>query len=265
MPRGGGGCGAIWRVIVAPIVRVTGVAALVGALAVFGVSIAQARSLLTVTCKPKGTKTCTVVIPIAGGLPNQPLTVIFPGKGYQLSRSGGSPVGKVQWELGPPANVPSDYKDGGTRYVSQINAASTNPPGSKALITFSIPTVPSPRPTQAPTTSPPLAAGSFKGSCGTDATGKADACNLSFSLSPGGKRITSLRFEPPACLINNNTSTTLPINADGSFNVTITFNHGTPKFTITGKIVSATKATATITAMCSGKTTTRTLTLSKTG
>jgi hypothetical protein len=245
-------------------VKVRGVAALVGSLAFFGASIAQARSLLTVTCEPTSKTTCTVVIPIAGGLPNQPLTVIFPAKGYQLSQSGGSPVGKVQWELGPPANAPSDYRDGGTRYVSQISAATANGPGSKAIITFSLPTAPTPTPTQAPTTAPTLAPGSFKGSCGTDATGKANACNVSFSLAPGGKKITSLRFEPPACLINNNTSTTLPVNPDGSFNVTITFNHGTPKFTITGKIVSATKATGTISATCSGKTTTRTLTLTKT-
>ena len=169
--------------------------------------------------------------------------------------------------LGPPGNAPSDYRDGGTRYVSQIAAATTNPPGSKAVTQVQPLHRANPR---ADAGAKHLAAargwelqGILRNRCRP--ARRTAACFVSFSLAAGGKRINGLRFEPPACLVNNNTSTTLPVNSDGSFNVTITFNHGAPKFTIQGKIVSASKATATISATCAGKTTTRTLTLSKSG
>lgn len=230
-------------------------------LALLAASGAQARSALTVHCMPTSKTSCTVVISAAGGLPDQPFTVIFPGKGYALSESGGTPAGKVDWELGPPADVPSDYRDGDTRYVSQIDAAASNAPGTKIIITFMLRSALSPSGGQAPAAGPTVTAGIYSGTCGADASGKANACQVSFSLSAGGRRIVNLRFEPPACLLNNDTETSLPVGAGGSFNVTITFDHGTPKFTISGQILSASKATATISASCSGKTTTRTLTL----
>ena len=110
----------------------------------------------------------------------------------------------------------------------------------------------------------PIPSGSFVGTCGKDATG-AKPCQVSFTLSDAGKRITDFRFEPPSCLVNNNTVTTTPVQSGDSFGFVITYNGGSPKFAILGKILSATKATVTLKASCQGKTTTRSMTLTKRG
>lgn len=227
--------------------------AAVGALAVACVAQAQARIALTSTCVPVSKTACKVTVPLAGGIPNQPFTVIFPGAGYHLQEAGGMPVGKVDWELGPPASAPSDYRKGDTEYVSQINAAATNPPGSKAVLTFA--KAASPASTITSSSTPVAASGSFSGTCG-------GSCSLSFGLASGGTKLTGVTLGPPACYTGTLAIGTLPVGS-GGFNVSINLNKGAATFSITGKIVSATKATATIVAKCAGKTTTRNVTLTK--
>ncbi len=225
----------------------------VGILAVACVAAAQARIALTVKCVAISKTACKVTVPLAGGLPNQPFTVRFPGAGYHLQETGGMPVGKVDWELGPPASAPSNYRKGDTEYVSQINAATTNPPGSKAVITFAKASASAP----AQTPSATVAKGSFAGTCG-------GSCSLAFSIGSGGTTLTNVTLGPPACYSGTLSIGTLPVSNDG-FNVTIDFNKGAASFSLVGKILSATKATATIVAKCAGKTTTRNVTLAKHG
>jgi hypothetical protein len=230
--------------------RTASLAGFVAALALVATGAAQGRSLLTAHCKPVTKTTCSVVIPIAGGLPQQSFTVIFPSAGYYLEESGGSPVGKAAWELGPPAADPSDYRDGDTEYVSQISADTTDPPGSKAIVTFAKAAVPTPSAT------PIGAKGSFSGTCGT-------GCSLSFTLAANGTSLSDLLLQPPACLSSPLSSDgTLPVVA-GSFNISINVNNGAAHITVEGKMVGPTKATATLSATCAGKTTSRTVALTK--
>ncbi len=119
----------------------------------------------------------------------------------------------------------------------------------------------------APTTTPTstqLPSGTFLGTCGKDATG-AKPCQVSFMLTDRGQRVANLQFEPPSCLVNNKTSSTVPVLPGRRFKLSITLGSDSPRFMIVGRIVSGTKAIATLTATCHGKTTTRTATLTKHG
>lgn len=227
----------------------------VGCLAVGAISV-QSRALLTVKCVSTSPSQCKAVIPVAGGLSEQPLTVTFPAKGYYLSEASGTTSPKASYVLGPPGNGPEDYPPDGLEYVSKISADPSNTAGAEAILIFTLPA------TATTPTKPTVAKGSFYGTCGKDASG-VKPCQVSFTLAAGGHRIKNLRFEPPACLVNNNTSSTLPVQPDGSFNITISYNGGSPKFTIAGKILSPTSAKVTLTATCNGKTTRRTMKLTK--
>lgn len=107
--------------------------------------------------------------------------------------------------------------------------------------------------------------GHYSGTCGTGSGGP-KPCEVSLTVTGASNhRVTNLMFEPPSCLINNNTSTSTPLRPDGSFAVTLQYaNTNHFKVTIRGKFVTAAKIKVTMIATCQGfGTTTRTLTLRK--
>ncbi len=60
-------------------------------------------------------------------------------------------------------------------------------------------------------------------------------------------------FEPPSCLINNDTTTNTPLRPDGSFAPRCNSNNTNHlKVTISGRFVSASKIKVTMTATCQG-------------
>ena len=106
--------------------------------------------------------------------------------------------------------------------------------------------------------------GHYAGTCGAGAGGP-KPCEVSLTVTGGtsGHRVTKLMFEPPSCLINNNTSTDTPLRGDGSFGFSLQYNNTNHlKVTISGKFTSASKIKVTMTASCQGfGTKTRHLTL----
>ena len=108
--------------------------------------------------------------------------------------------------------------------------------------------------------------GHYAGTCGAGSGGP-KPCEVSLTVTGGaaGHRVTNLMFEPPSCLINNDTSTNTPLRPDGSFGFSLQYNNTNHlKVTISGRFVSASKIRVTMIASCQGfGTKTRNLTLSK--
>lgn len=108
--------------------------------------------------------------------------------------------------------------------------------------------------------------GHYSGTCGRGSGGP-KPCEVSLTVTGGlsGHRVRNLMFEPPSCLINNNTSTSTPLQADGSFGFTLQYaNTNHLKVTMSGRFITATKIKVTMIATCQGfGTKTRTLTLRK--
>ena len=106
--------------------------------------------------------------------------------------------------------------------------------------------------------------GHYSGTCGPGSGGP-KPCEMSLTVtgSSASHRVTHLMFEPPSCLINNDTSTNTPLQADGSFGFSLQYsNTNHLKVTIQGKFISASKIKVTMIATCQGfGTKTRTMTL----
>ena len=106
--------------------------------------------------------------------------------------------------------------------------------------------------------------GHYSGTCGAGAGGP-KPCEMSLNVTGGGAshRVTKLMFEPPSCLINNDTSTNTPLAPDGSFAFSLQYNNTNHfKVTIRGKFTSASRIKVTMIATCQGfGTKTRTMTL----
>lgn len=108
--------------------------------------------------------------------------------------------------------------------------------------------------------------GHYAGTCGAGSGGpKPCEVILTVTGAGSGQRVMNLMFEPPICLINNDTSTDTPLHPGGTFGFSLQYsNTNHLKVTISGKFISASKIKVTMIASCQGfGTRTRNLTLHK--